>query len=427
MIGVILGFFFLLLTIGAPIAVGLGLAGAAGIVWCKDLPLMLLPQRMLVASDSFPMLAIPLFILAGELMSAGGITRRLVRFSNSLVGHIKGGVGMSSIIASMIFAGISGSAVADASATGSILVPAMVERRYDPGLAAVIEGCSSSLGPIIPPSVLMVLYGSITGVSIGGLFLAGVIPGILIGISQIIITYYLASKPENAGMLGEPWAGWKEIWNSFWSAIPAMIMPILIIGGILSGIFTPTEAGAVSVLYSLIVGFFVNRELKIEDLPKMLISSASATAMVMLIISTASLFGWLLARERVPMIIASFMTSITTNPVIFMFITMLFLLVIGMVIEVVAVATIFGPVLFILGQHYGFDPILFGLIILIVIQFGAVTPPVGVILNITCALAKCSIEDAMKYLPIYIFGMLVVVLLVLLVPQLALYLPRTFM
>jgi tripartite ATP-independent transporter DctM subunit len=418
--------FILFLVIGMPIAFSIGLAGIVGLMWGKGLPLLLVPQRILVAADSFSLLAIPLFLLAGELMNRGGITKRLVNFSNSLVGHIKGGIGMSSILASMIFAGISGSAVADASAIGSILVPTMTERKYKRGLVASLQACAGTMGPIIPPSILMILYGSITGVSIGGLFLAGFIPGVLIGLGLMLVTYIYASRPGNEGMKGDPWVGWREVWVSFKQAILALVMPVIIIGGIISGIFTATEAGAVAVAYAFIVGT-VYQELKWRDLPKMLVAATSTTAMVMLIITTASLFGWLIAREQVPNAIGAFLTSVSPNPAIFLIIVIFFLLLLGCVMEVVAAATIFGPLLYLLGQRYGLDPVFFGLITMVVLQFGCVTPPVGILLNITCGLAKTSTEEACKYLLPYLGVMVVVVAVICIFPDAVMFLPRLFL
>jgi len=423
MISALVIFFVIFLIIGVPIAFSIGLASMLSLSFAKGLPLLLVPQRMTVAADSFSLLAIPLFLLAGEMMNRGGITKRLVDFSNSLVGHVRGGIGMSSILASMIFAGISGSAVADTSAIGSILVPTMVEKKYKRGLVASLQACAGTMGPIIPPSILMILYGSITGVSIGGLFLAGFIPGVLIGLGLMLVTYVYSFIPGHEGMKGDAWGGWMAVWITFKRAILALVMPIIIIGGIISGIFTATEAGVIAVAYAFVVGL-VYKELKLGDLPKMLVSSASITSMVMLIICTASLFGWLIAREQVPLAIGAFLSSVSTNPAVFMVIVISFLLALGCVMEVIAAAMIFGPVLYLLGQQYGFDPVFFGLIVMVVLQFGGVTPPVGILLNISCGLAKTSTEEACRYLLPFLGIMILVIVICCIFPDLVMFLPR---
>lgn len=415
--------FVIFLIIGVPIAFSIGLASLLSLLFAKGLPLLLVPQRMTVAADSFSALAIPLFLLAGELMNRGGITKRLVDFSSSLVGHVRGGIGMSSVLASMIFAGISGSAVADTTAIGSILVPTMVEKKYKRGLVASLQACAGTMGPIIPPSILMIIYGSITGVSIGGLFLAGFVPGVLIGLGLMLVTYIYSFIPGNEAMKGGDALGWMAVWITFKRAILALVMPIIIIGGIISGIFTATEAGVVAVAYAFVVGL-VYKELKLRDLPEILVASASITSMVMLIICTASLFGWLIAREQIPVIIGALLSSVSTNPSVFMAIIICFLLVLGCVMEVVAAAMIFGPVLYLLGQQYGFDPVFFGLIVLVVLQFGGVTPPVGIILNISCGLAKTSTEEACRYLLPYLGVMVLVIMICCIFPDLVMFLPR---
>lgn len=424
---VLFGVFFLFLLFGLPIAFSIALGALFGVVHSGALPLMLVPQRMLIASDNFSMLAIPLFILAGDLMNTGGITNRMVTFAYTIVGHIRGGLGITSITASMIFAGISGSAVADTAAVGSLMIPSMIKKKYKPGFAATLQAAGGTLGPIIPPSILMVLYGSITNVSIGGLFLAGIIPGILIGVICMVVTWYFAQDKYQPGIQQENWQGFKAIADATKPALPALMMPVIIIAGIITGIFTATEASAVAVLYAVVVGMFVHRELKLSHLPKILLDSAATTVMIMLIIAAASCFGWLLAWDEFPSMVGEWLQAYTTNKYVFLFMLIVFLMILGMVVEVLAIATIFGPLLSILGAQYGFDPIHFGLIILVVIQIGGITPPVGIVLQITCGLAKIGFGPTIKYLVWYILAMLVIIFLVVLFPGLATYLPRTFL
>jgi C4-dicarboxylate transporter DctM subunit len=423
---ILFGVFFVFLLVGLPIAFSIMLGALFG-VYFNDLPLMLVPQRMLIASDNFSMLAIPLFILAGDLMNTGGITRRMVDFAYSMVGHIRGGLGMTSISASMIFAGISGSAVADTSAIGSLLIPSMTAKKYQPGFSAALQAAGGTLGPIIPPSILMVLYGSITNVSIGGLFLSGIIPGLLIGLLCMGVTWFFATDKYNPGIQREPWQGFGAILKTFKTALPALLMPIIIIVGIITGVFTATEASAIAVLYAFIVGLVVHKELKFSHLPRILLDSAATTCMIMLIIAAASCFGYLLAWAQFPTAVGEWLQSITSNKYVFLFLLTCFLLLLGMVVEVLAIATIFGPLLSILGAQYGFDPIHYGLIILVIMQIGGITPPVGIILQITCGLAKIGFGPSIKYLVWYILAMLFIIILVVIFPGLATYLPITFL
>lgn len=423
---VLFGVFFVFLIIGLPIAFAIALGAIFG-VYVADLPLMLVPQRMLIASDNFSMLAIPLFILAGDLMNTGGITRRMVDFAYAVVGHIRGGLGMTAIFASMIFAGISGSAVADTSAVGSLLIPSMVEKKYKPGFAATLQASGGTLGPIIPPSILMVLYGSITNVSIGGLFLSGLIPGILIGLLCMGVTWFFATDKYQPGIQQEPWQGIGAIVATLKPALPALMMPVIIIVGIISGIFTATEASAVAVLYAFFVGMVVHKELKFSHLTKILLDSAVTTCMIMLIIVCAACFGWLLAWAEFPTDVSNWLLAFTTNKYVFLFMLIVFLFLLGMVVEVLAIATIFGPLLSILGATYGFDPVHYGLIILIIMQIGGITPPVGIVLQITCGIAKIGFGPTIKYLFWYILAMLFIVLWVVIFPGLATYLPHTFL
>lgn len=424
---VLFGVFFLFLLFGLPIAFSIAIGALFGVIQSQALPLMLVPQRMLIASDNFSMLAIPLFILAGDLMNTGGITHRMVTFAYTIVGHIRGGLGITSITASMIFAGISGSAVADTAAIGSLLIPSMVAKKYKPGFAATLQAAGGTLGPIIPPSILMVLYGSITNVSIGGLFLSGIIPGILIGLACMAVTWYFAQDKYQPGIQREKWQGFSAIIAATRPALPALLMPFIIIVGIISGIFTATEASAVAVLYALFVGMVVHRELKFSHLPKILLDSAATTVMIMLIITAASCFGWLLAWDEFPTAVGELLQAYTTNKYVFLLLLVTFLMLLGMVVEVLAIATIFGPLLSTLGAQYGFDPIHFGLIILVIIQIGGITPPVGIVLQITCGIAKIGFGPTIKYLVWYILAMFVVIFLVVLFPGLATYLPSTFL
>lgn len=418
--------FLLLLLLGVPIAFSIGLAVLL-VVAAGGMPIMVVAQKILHAADSFSLLAIPLFILSGELMNRGGLTIRLVNFAHSVVGHIRGGLGQTTVLASMIFAGISGSAVADTTAIGSIMVPSMIKKKYKPSFVAALQASAGTVGPIIPPSILMILYGSITEVSIGGLFLAGFVPGILIGLGLMVVVYIFSSKRFHPDVEREQRVPLGEVAKEFVVAVPALVMPVIIIVGISSGVFTATEAGTVAVAYSFIVGKFYYKEFKLKDIPEMLISSASTTAMVMSIIVFAAVFGWLLAWQMFPAMAADFMGGITTNKYLFLLIIVCFLLVLGTIMEVLAIATIFGPLLNLLGQQYGFDPIFFGVIMVIVMQLGGITPPVGILLNISCGLARVKTGQTIPFLWAFVAVMLLVVVLMIVFPPIAMYLPDTFL
>lgn len=426
MIFLLFGTFALFLLVGIPIAFSIGLSVLI-VMTVSGMPFMVLAQKILHAADSFSLLAIPLFILSGELMNRGGLTIRLVNFAHSIVGHIRGGLGQTSVISSMIFAGISGSAVADTTAIGSILIPAMNKKKYHPAFSATLNAASSCIGPIIPPSIIMILYGSITEVSIGGLFLAGVIPGVLVGILQMIVVYYYTGPKYHPSLDREKRVPFRQLLKDFVYALPALFMPLIIIVGIISGVFTATEAGAVAVAYAFFVGKFYYKGFEIKDIPAMLISSASTTAMVMSIIVFAYAFGWLLAWQMFPAAATEFFGNLTQNKYVFLAIIIVFLLILGTVMEVLAIATIFGPLLNLMGQQYGFDPVHFGIILIIVMQIGGATPPVGILLNISCGLAQVKTGATLRFLWAFILSMLVVVLLIIVFPSLAMLLPHLFM
>jgi tripartite ATP-independent transporter DctM subunit len=413
--------FIILMFLGVPIAFSMGVSSLIGIWLMSDIELTLVSQKLFVSVDSFSLMAIPFFMLAGELMEKGGISKRLVNFSYALVGHIKGGLGMVTILTSMIFAGVSGSAAADTAAVGNMMIPAMKKKKYPPGLAAVIQATSGSLGPIIPPSVTMIIYASLTGVSIGSLFLAGIIPGILIGISLMGLTYYYGHKYN---LLGEQKATFREMVKATKEAGWALFMPVIIIGGIVSGIFTATESGAIAILYAFFVGIFVYKGFTLKDIPKIVLSASAMTSMAMLIIASASILGWITAYEKFPQLAISFFTSITENPSIIMILIILFLLFIGMFIETIAATIIVAPILMPLAAQYGFDPTHFALVMVVTLVYAGVTPPVGGILFITMGIAQTKLKNLLKYVPAYVGIMLIVLLILAFVPQFSLFIPN---
>jgi C4-dicarboxylate transporter DctM subunit len=411
----------LLMVVGMPVALAMGLSAFVVVLLKGDINPIVMAQRMFVGVDSLPLLAIPYFILAGALMEMGGISLRLVRFASTLVGHIRGGLGMVTVVASMIFAGISGSAAADTSAIGSIMMPAMIRRGYKRGFVVVLQASAGTIGPIIPPSILMIIYGSMTGLSVGRLFMAGLIPGILVGVSLMTLTYYYARRD---GYKGEARATWGETARAAWQALPAMALPIVIIGGILGGIFTATEAGVTAVVYALIVGFFVYRELKLRDLPRILANAAMTSFGLLFIVANAAMFGWVLAREEFPRLTVGFLTSLTQDPQVILLLVILFLLLVGCFVETISAMIILVPMLFATGAAYHLDPIHFATMIVILLLIGTITPPVGILLYLTCAMTKTPISEALKYITPFVIAMLAVVLLVAYLPPLSLFVPH---
>jgi len=421
MLTVVLILFLVMLLGGVPIAFAMGSASALGMAFASDLPLSLIAQRMFEGVNSFTLLAIPFFMLAGTLMESGGISRRLVNFSYAIVGYIKGGLGITSVMTSTIFAGISGSAAADTAAVGSVMIPAMKEKRYPAGLAAVLQACAGSLGPIIPPSMVMILYGSITGISIGSLFLAGTIPGLLMALGMMALTYYYGHK-YNLKEEGRPQLSviWKETKEAFW----ALLLPVIILGGIMTGFFTATEAGVIAVLYAFVIGFFVYREFSWKDIPRILQEAAANTSMALLIVSGAAIMGWIIAYGKLPQTIIGALTSITDNPIIIIFLIMLFIVFLGMFIETIAATIMVSPILIPIIQQFNYDPVHFGFIVVACFVFAGVTPPVCGVLYITMGIAKCQLKDTLRYLLPYWFVLILVCVLVVFVPQLATWIPN---
>lgn len=424
MLTIVLLLFLAFLVLGVPIAFSMGGSATLAIIIGSNIPWGVVVQRMYEGLNSFSLLAIPLFMLAGQLMESGGISRRLVDFAYSFLGFIKGGLGISSIATSTIFAGISGSAAADTAAVGSIMIPAMKSKRYPPGLAATIQACGGSLGTIIPPSMVMIIYGSLTGISIGSLFLAGIIPGILMSLGLALVTYFYGRKYNliEAGSIQI-----KEVIRTFTRAIWALLLPIIIIGGILTGFFTATEAGVVAVLYSLIVGLVFYKEYHIRELPRIIKAAASNTSMAVLIIAGASILGWLIAIEQLPGKIIASLTTFSTSPLLIMLLIVVFIIFLGMFIETIAATIIVAPILVPIINQFGYDPIHFGFVMVACFVFAGITPPVGGILYITAGIANTKLKNLLQYLIPYAGVMFLVVLLVIFFPELATYLPEQFL
>ena len=413
--------FFVFLMLGVPIAFSLGLGSVIAIFMDDKISSMLVAQKLFSSINSFSLMAIPFFMLSGELMEAGGISKRLVNIAKAFVGHITGGIGMVDIGTSVLFAGVSGSAAADTAAVGSMLIPSMLKNGYPRGLAAVIQACAGSLGPIIPPSLTMIIYCSLTGLSIGECFMAGVIPGLIIGLGVAVVTYFYARR---LGIKGEERVPYRERMAAIKDGVLAIIMPLIIIGGIVSGIFTPTESGAIAVIYALVIGMFVYKEFTYRELPRIFLKAASMTGMALLIVAGASIFSWLVAYEKFPKMIITFLTGLTDNKYIIMIFLVLFLLFVGMFIETLSATIICAPILMPVAAQYGIDPIQFALIMVITLVYAGVTPPVGGVLFITMGIAKAKMKEALTYLTPYLGIICIVILLLIFVPQISLALPK---
>ena len=407
----------LLFLVGVPVAVALGLSTCLAMFLAGDIPLMALPQRAFVSLDSFPLLAIPLFILAGVIMEYGGISQRLINLANALTGHLTGGLAVVTVVTTMFFAAISGSSVAATAALGTILVPAMIKRGYEKEFSGGVQALSGTLGIIIPPSIPLILYGTAVGASIGDLFIAGMVPGIIIGIGLIITVYIIAKKRNYAK---EEKKSGREIGRAFVQAIPAIIMPVIILGGIYTGIFTATEAAGVAVAYAFIVGVFVYRTINLSKLKIILTQASLTTSTIMFILATAGLFSWVLTIENVPQRVAGMITSISNNPMVFLGIVVLLLLVVGMFMETNASIIILAPILVPVASELGINPVHFGIVMIVTLAIGMVTPPLGLNLFVVSKIASLRMDKLTKSLIPFYVAVLVCLIIITFIPSLTL-------
>lgn len=413
--------FLIFLFMGVPIAFSLGCGSILAILIEHSVSPMLVAQKLFSGVNSFSLMAIPFFMLSGELMEAGGISDRLIEIARSFLGHITGGIGLVDIGTSALFAGVSGSAAADTAAVGSMLIPSMIQEGYPAGLASVIQATAGSLGPIIPPSMTMIIYCSLTNLSIGECFMAGIIPGLIIAFGTGLVTYFYAKK---YGIRGGKKYTWAERGKAIRDGLLAIIMPVIIIGGIVSGIFTPTESGAIACIYALIVSMFVYKNLKLNMLPAVFLRSASMNGMCLLIVAGASIFSWLVAYDKVPTSVVTLLTSITSNKYIIMMLLIIFLLFVGMFIETLSATIIVAPILMPVAASYGINPIQFALIMVITLVYAGVTPPVGGVLFITMGIARAKMKDVLPYLMPYLAAVVIALLLFVFLPQVSLFIPN---
>ena len=413
---------FILLFAYVPLAFALGIA-TLGYMLVQDAPLAIIPQQLYKGADNFVLMALPLFILAGNLMNTGGITRRVISLSLAMVGHIRGGLALVNIMASMFFAGVSGSAVADTASLGAVLIPSMKKEGYSGSFSAAVTASSATIGIIIPPSIPMVIHGFVSGVSIGALFLAGVIPGILVGLYQMIVAYFISRK---RGYPKHDAFSWKKLGLAFGESWLALLLPIIILVFITFGVTTPTEAGGIAVLYALIIGLFVYRELKIRDLYRILVDSARTTALIMIIISFSMILGWALAQQEVPQGIAKAVLGATSDPVAAMLLISFLLIVAGCFLHGTALQLILVPMLLPLVNRIGIDPLQFGMVVVLCVGIGQQTPPVGSALFVTSSLAEVDIIDVSRENLVFVGTILVVLLMVIFFPRISTWIPGIF-
>lgn len=411
--------FLAVMAIGAPIMVALGLSSALALQ-LNGRSMVIVAQTVFQSLDSFSLMAIPFFVLAGNLMQSGGIASRLVGLANAIVGWIKGGLGAVVVLTSMLFATVSGSSSATTAAVGSTLIPAMQRKGYPKPFAASVTVASGELGAIIPPSIPMIVYGLAANVSVGSLFIAGILPGILVGIS-LILTVYIMARVKGYDVVRKislrQWAG--ELIVALRRSGLALLMPVIILGGIYGGVVTPTEASCVAVVYGLVIGLFVYKEINVRDLPLILGRSAVMSSIIMLIVAFAAVFAYLLTINQVPQYVAQYIAGLSDSPIIFLLLVNLVLFVVGMFMEALAAILILAPILAPVALAFGVDPIHFGMVMIVNLAIGMVTPPVGVNLFVVCQIANLKLGQLAKYLVVFLSVLVVDVLIITYVPLLS--------
>ncbi len=421
MIGILFGLFAACLLIGVPIAFSLGLA-SLGALLAGGNSLSVIASRLYSAADSFSLMAIPFFVLAGSIMERGNLSKRLIDFAMELVGPLKGGLGYVTVVTSMFFSAISGSGPATTAAIGSITIPAMTQNGYDKKFATALQATAGAMGPIIPPSIVFIQFGVATGTSIGALFMAGVVPGLLIGLALMVMVTIISNR-HNYGGTNAKYSG-RKIWTSFKSSILVLLMPVIILGGIYGGLFTPTEAAIVACFYGLLLACVVYHELSLKDLKDVFVSSCITTSMIMMVITCASLFGWILSSERVPERIASVVLDFTTNKFTLLVAVNILLLIVGCLLDQGSATIILAPILTPIAVAVGIDPVHFGALMVANLCLGLVTPPVGVNLYVACGIAKLKIEDIVKPVLLLFGACLVAQVIITFIPDIVLFLPR---
>ncbi len=416
---ILVSVFVVCLAIGVPVAITLGLSSLAYLVF-MEMPVVVMPQKMYAGIDVFVLLSIPGFILAGNLMNRGGITQRIIRFANALVGWIRGGLGLTNVGASMLFGGITGTAVADAASIGGVMIPGMKKAGYPADFSAAVTAASSTVGPIIPPSVPMIIVGALSGISVGQMFLAGAVPGVLMGLAMMVTTYLIAKRQN---FPRQPWLGFLEIIRALGGAFWALAMTAIIIYGLLSGIATPTETAVVASVYAFIVGAFVYRELPIREVPSIVIDSAVSSAAILALVGFANVFGWILVSEQIPQTIARAVLSVTDNKFLVILIINVLLLFVGMFMETIAALIILFVPLLALAEAVGIEPLHFATFAVLNLMIGLTTPPLGVCLFVCANIARQPLSNVVRAILPFLFTNILVLFMVSYIPALATWLP----
>ncbi len=418
---IFIGVFLLLTLIGVPVAFSLSLSVAYIVITNLHSPLVMIPQILYTGIDSFSFMAVPFFMLAGSFMSAGGVTKRLVSFAQSLVGSLWGGLAQVVCVAGMFFAAISGSSAATTAAIGTTMIDEMEKKGYKRDFAAATVAAAGTVGIVIPPSITMVVYGVVAGVSIGELFVGGFAPGILMGVSMMLVAYFISKKNS---WKGEGKFAVKGVVVAFKESFFALLTPIIIIGGIYGGIFTPTEAAAVAAVYGLVVGLFIYKELKFKDLPELIFKAVISTVIIMFIVGASNVYGWMLTNLRIPQQLAEAVTSATMSPALFLMIVNVLFLIAGTMVNASAAVVILGPIVLPIALGLGIDPVFFGVLMVVNLAIGTITPPVGLDLFVASAITKIPIERLIQKIMPYLLVLLADLLILTYIPQIIMFLPN---
>lgn len=423
MIAILFIVFLVCLVLRFPIAFSLGLSCLVYVL-IEGIPLIILPAKMYSGIDVFILLSIPGFILSGNLMNAGGLTEKIINFCNHLMGHIRGGLALTNIGASMLFAGISGTAVSDTASIGAVMIPAMKKEGYDAGFSCAVTASSSTVGPIIPPSVPMIIAATLSGLSVGRLFLAGAIPGLLLGIGMMAVAYYISQKRNYPK---HPKSSLKQIALSFLDTFWSLLMTFIILFGIIGGVFTPTEASVIAVFYALIIGTFVYKKLNLKKISEVVMDSMKTSASLMVLVGFANLFGWILLTERLPQIISEGILDFSQNKYMVLLLINLLLIFVGTFMETVAALLVLFPILLKVALAVEVDPIHFAVIAVLNLMIGLTTPPVGVCLFVSSSIGKVSMGEVSKASLPFLAVSFFVLMLVTLFPEISLFFPSLFM